>query len=72
MKILDLYIARVILAGAAGALLVLTGLDMFIALMRELEFVDKGDYGYPEAVLYVLLTLPARMYELFPAAVLVG
>lgn len=72
MIILDRYIARVIVGGAAAALLVLCALDTFIAVMRELEDVGMGGYGYSEAVIYVLLTLPGRLYELFPAAVLVG
>lgn len=72
MTILDRYIARVIVGGAAAALLVLCALDTFIAVMRELEDVGRGGYGYSEAIIYVLLTLPGRLYELFPAAVLVG
>jgi lipopolysaccharide export system permease protein len=40
--------------------------------MRELEHAGKGGYGYGEVIIYVLLTLPGRLYELFPAAVLVG
>lgn len=72
MSILDRYIARVIVIGAASALLVLSALDTFLGLMREMEYVGKGEYGYSEAIIYVLLTLPGRMYELFPAGVLVG
>jgi lipopolysaccharide export system permease protein len=72
MSILDRYIARAVVVGTATALLVLSALDMFIALMRELESVGTGEYGYGEAVIYILLTLPGRVYELFPAAVLVG
>lgn len=72
MNILDRYIARVIVTGAAAALLVLCALDTFIALMRELEYVGTGAYGYSEAVIYILLSLPGKIYELFPAAVLVG
>ena len=72
MNILDRYIARVIITGAALALLVLGALDTFLAVMRELEHAGKGSYGYADVIIYVLLTLPGRWYELFPAAVLVG
>jgi lipopolysaccharide export system permease protein len=72
MNILDRYIARVIAMGALTALLALAALDTFLALMRELEYVGTGEYGYSEVIIYVLLTLPGRVYELFPAAVLVG
>ncbi len=72
MRILDGYIARVVVIGAVTALLGLAALDTFLALMRELEYVGTGKYGYSEVVIYVLLTMPGRVYELFPAAVLVG
>jgi lipopolysaccharide export system permease protein len=72
MKILDLYIARAILAGTMMALLVLTSLEVFFAMVREFEDVGRGSYGYLDALYYMVLTLPARFYELFPAAVLVG
>ncbi|HEX5057261.1 MAG TPA: LPS export ABC transporter permease LptG [Gammaproteobacteria bacterium] len=72
MNILDRYIARVIITGAALALLVLGALDTFLAVMREFEHAGKGGYGYVGVIIYVLLTLPGRLYDLFPAAVLVG
>lgn len=72
MKILDLYIARSMLAGVVLALAVLTSLDIFIAVMGELEDVGKGSFGYRDVFVYILLTLPARIYEYFPPAVLVG
>ncbi|MBN1378599.1 MAG: LPS export ABC transporter permease LptG [Gammaproteobacteria bacterium] len=72
MKILDFYIARAIIAGAMMALLVLTALEVFFALVNEFGDVGQGSYGYLDAVYYVALTLPTRFYELFPAAVLVG
>jgi lipopolysaccharide export system permease protein len=72
VKILDLYIARAILAGAMMALLVLTALEVFFALVKEFEDVGRGSYGYLDALYYIALTLPSHFYELFPAAVLVG
>lgn len=72
MKILDTYIAKTIIAGALLALMVLVALDVFFALINQLEDVGKGDFRYLDAVLYVLYTLPRRIYDLFPASVLVG
>ncbi|HEX7027122.1 MAG TPA: LPS export ABC transporter permease LptG, partial [Gammaproteobacteria bacterium] len=72
MKILDIYIARTIFAGALLALAVLAALDLFFAVIGEFEDVGKGIYSYRDALIYVGLTLPRRLYELFPAAVLVG
>jgi lipopolysaccharide export system permease protein len=72
MRILDTYIAKTIIAGALLALMVLVSLDVFFALINQLENVGKGDFRYLDAVLYVLYTLPRRVYDLFPASVLVG
>lgn len=72
MRILDLYIARTIFAGALLALSVLAALDLFFAVINEFEDVGKESYTYIDALIYVALTLPRRLYELFPAAVLVG
>lgn len=72
IKILDLYIAKVILSGTLLALLALGALDVFFDVINELEDVGKGDFGYSDAFMYVLLTCPQRVYVLFPAAVLVG
>lgn len=72
MKILDLYIARVIFAGTLLALSVLAALDLFFAIINEFEDVGKAAYTYIDALVYVGLTLPRRLYELFPPAVLVG
>jgi lipopolysaccharide export system permease protein len=72
MRILDLYIARAILTGTVLALLVLTALDVFFALIGEFEDVGEGGFGYRDAFVYIVLTLPARVYTWFPAAVLVG
>lgn len=72
MRILDIYIARTIFAGTLLALSVLVALDLFFAVINEFEDVGKGSYTYLNALVYVVLTLPRRLYELFPAAVLVG
>ena len=72
MKILDIYIAKVILSGTLLALMALSSLDVFFDVIHELEDVGKGDFGYRDALMYVVLTFPQRIYMLFPAAVLVG
>jgi lipopolysaccharide export system permease protein len=44
----------------------------FFDLIHELQDLGKGGYQLQDAVLYVALTLPGRVYELFPIAVLIG
>lgn len=72
MKILDIYIGKVVIVGAILALTVLVSIDVFFGMIGELEDVGQGSFTYQDVFHYILLTLPARIYNLFPAAVLVG
>ena len=72
MRILDNYIAKTIISGTLMVLLVLGALLAFVDFISELDDVGKGQYGMLEAASFVLLSLPKRLYELFPTAVLIG
>lgn len=72
MNILDRYIARTIVSGTLMTLLVLGSLLAFVDFVSEIGNVGKGQYTILNAVSYVLLSLPKRLYELFPTAVLLG
>lgn len=72
MSILDKYLARAVFAGSLGAVLILVALDVFFSLLVELSDVGKGGYTWLAMMQYLLLTIPMRFYELFPAGVLVG
>lgn len=72
MKILDRYIARTVIGGTLMVLLVLGSLLAFVDFVAELDDVGKGHYSMFEAAIYVFLSLPKRLYELFPTAVLIG
>lgn len=58
MKILDLYIARVILSTSALCLLVLTGLSGIIKWVDQLRLVGRGTYTMMDAGIYVLFLIP--------------
>lgn len=66
------YVARTVVSGALLVLAVLVSLDLLLAFFGEANQVGKGDYDLAAAALYLLLTIPARIYELFPAAVAIG
>ncbi len=66
------YLAREILAATALVLVAFLGLFAFFDFINELEDIGKGGYTLYQAVVYVGLTLPARVYELMPIAVLIG
>jgi lipopolysaccharide export system permease protein len=72
MRTLGRYIARWVLGGTLLALAVLLALFTVFALLDELGDVGKGRYGLWEAVVYLSLTTPRRVYELVPLATLLG
>jgi len=72
IKLLDRYLWIHIIAGTLLVLLVLVSLDVFFTFLNELEDVGRGNYGYLQALSYVLLSLPQRLYEYAPTATLVG
>ncbi|WP_435750715.1 LPS export ABC transporter permease LptG [Thauera sp. AutoDN2] len=66
------YLAREIFGSTLLVLVAFLGLFAFFDLINELEDIGKGGYTLYQAVIYVVLTLPARVYELMPIAVLIG
>jgi lipopolysaccharide export system permease protein len=72
MRILDLYIARTVMAHSLLAMGVLLGLFMFVTLVDQLREIGTGNYDIYAALRYVALSLPQQIYELFPMAVLLG
>jgi lipopolysaccharide export system permease protein len=70
--ILGRYVIAQVVIGTLFALLLLVTLDVVFALIGELGDLGRGTYGLLEALAYVLLTLPRRVYELVPTAALLG
>ena len=66
------YLAREIFGATLLVLVAFLGLFAFFDLINELEDIGKGGYTLYQAVVYVGLTLPSRVYELMPVAVLIG
>lgn len=72
MRLLTRYLRREIYA---SILLVFAALIMLFALLdliNELNSMGKGDYSLGYVLLFVTLTVPGHVYELFPVAVLIG
>lgn len=72
MRIFERHFAREIYASTALVLAAFLALFAFFDLINELKDVGSGSYQLRHAVLFVLLTVPGRIYELFPVAVLIG
>lgn len=71
-RVLRRYLAREILSSTALVLAAFLGLFAFFDVINELEDVGKQGYELHHALIYVLMTLPSRVYELMPVAVLIG
>ena len=72
MSLLTRYIMRAVVSGALMVLLALMALDGLFTFFREIGNTGEGNYSIGLALVYVLLTLPERIYDLFPAAVAIG
>jgi lipopolysaccharide export system permease protein len=72
MKILDLYIARMIISTSGLCLLILTGLSGIIKWVDQLRLVGRGAYTMIDAGIYVLFLVPRDIEMFFPMAVLLG
>ncbi len=72
MRILQRYIAKTVTVLITLALLLVLGVDFLFAYVHELGGIGRGDYGAMAALLYTALTLPGRLYDLFPMASLIG
>lgn len=66
------YLAREIYGATALVLFAFLALFAFFDLVAELSDLGKGGYRLHQAAAYVALTLPGRVYELLPIAVLIG
>ncbi len=72
IKILDVYIGRALLATTAISLFVLIGLSSLIKFVEQLRYVGSGNYDLTTAGVYVLLTIPADVVQIFPMATMLG
>ena len=69
---LDRYFARQIYGSVLFVLAGFIALFAFFDLINELRDLGKGSYGLQEVFTFVLLSVPAHAYELFPIVVLIG
>ncbi len=72
MRLLTRYLSREIYASIALVFFALLMLFALIDLINELSSMGRGDYKLGYVLLFVALSLPGHVYELFPVAVLIG
>lgn len=72
MQTLRRYLAREIYAATLFVFVAFLGLFAFFDLINELGDLGKGQYRLQHVLLFVVLSVPSHVYELFPIAVLIG
>lgn len=72
MKILDRYIGQNILVTISIVTVALHGVDIFFYFVNELRTVGRGDYTLSVALVFILLSMPRKLYVVFPWAALLG
>jgi lipopolysaccharide export system permease protein len=72
MKLLTRYLSREIYGSLSMVFVALIMLFAFFDLLGEMSDMGRGSYNIGYVLLFVLLTIPNRIYELFPVAVLIG
>ena len=72
MKLYRRYLMREVAAAILLVLVAFLALFGFFDLIAELKNVGQTGYRLQHAILFVLLRLPGRIYELMPVAVLIG
>jgi len=68
---IDRHISSTVLKAMLVVLIAFAGLNIVFQLVDELREKYVG-YGFGQAVIYVLLTLPRRVYELIPYVAFLG
>lgn len=72
MSLVVRHLAREIYGATSIVLLAFLGLFGFFDFVNELDSIGKRGYELHQALIYVLLLVPGRIYELLPIAVLIG
>lgn len=72
MKVFSRYLSLEIYGATVFVFVAFLGLFAFFDLINELGDIGKGSYRLQHALIFVALSAPTHIYELFPIAVLIG
>jgi len=72
MRILDLYIGRVIASTTFITLAVFISVSGIIKFVEQMRAIGRGDYDLAHAALYVLYYVPRDIEVFFPMSALIG
>lgn len=72
MNRLSSYIARAVLRATALVALVLVAVASVVEFVGQLDDVGLASYSLSDALLYVALRIPHKLFDVLPAAALIG
>jgi len=72
VKRADRLIAMSVLGTLLLVWLVLAGFDSLLQFVRQLGNIGKNGFSLYDAIAYIMLTLPRRLYQMFSNAALIG
>lgn len=72
MKLIRRYLVTETISATLFVFAALVSLFALLDLIRELKDYGQGNYRLPQIIGYVVMSVPGRIYELFPIAVLIG
>jgi lipopolysaccharide export system permease protein len=72
MNVLRRYMTGVILRSVGTVLSVLVLVTSLVQFVSQLDDIGVGNYGFREALVYVLLGVPNTVFQSLPAATLLG
>lgn len=72
MTILSRYIAKTTIFATGLVALIIIGILFIMTMLGELKVIGEGDYGFLQAVMYVILRLPNQIYQFSPMLILLG
>ena len=71
-KILQRYIAKTIIFATALTTVIISAVLFLMTLLAELKNIGEGDYGFGQALMYVIMRMPGELYHFVPMLVLLG
>ncbi|MFC3150185.1 LPS export ABC transporter permease LptG [Litoribrevibacter euphylliae] len=71
MNTVEKYIAKVVFTSFAALALIILGLDLLFSFLSELDDT-RNQYQMLDAFLFMLMTIPRRLYEYLPLLAMIG
>lgn len=71
-KYFNRYLARTVFVGTLLALLILFSIDAIIDFIGDVKSVDERGFTLGHVMLRLLFSMPQRLYEFMPTALLLG